>query len=140
MAIIWQHNIIPCEGEAVAVKVVSGASTGIALTTGRLLSAAASDNATNVKASAGTLFYIKLYSAASALRYLKLYDKATAPTSADTPFLTQVLQPNANLFLDWYGGRTFLLGLGFRLTTGVLDNDAGALTAGDVLAMNVEYV
>ena len=103
----------------------------------RLLSAAASDNATLVKGSATYLRRITGYNAAAAGRYLKLYDKATAPASTDTPRKTYYLPATLAFALDL--DDYFLTGLGFRLTVGNADNDATNLTAGDILGLNVDY-
>jgi hypothetical protein len=55
----------------------------------RLVSAAASTNATSAKAAPAQVHSVVGYNAAAALRYLKLYDKASAPTvGTDTPFMT----------------------------------------------------
>ncbi|MGY3392937.1 hypothetical protein ACVWW6_005528 [Bradyrhizobium sp. USDA 3311] len=117
----------------------TSASGGIS-TTNRLLSAAATTNATNAKGSAGRLYSIQGYNAATAVRYLKLYNKATAPTvGTDTPVKTLVLPPGGFAF-DWPIGYSFGTGIGYGLTTGSADNDTGALTAGDVLGLNLDYV
>lgn len=105
--------------------------------TGRLLSAAASDNATLVKA--GNIFLSRAtgYNAAAAARYLKLYDKATAPASTDVPRKTLYLPPTSAFSLDM--NDFFVLGLGYRITVGSADNDTAALTAGDILGLNLDY-
>lgn len=105
----------------------------------RLLTAAASTNDTLVRAGIGDLFRIQGYNTNAAARYLKLYNKATAPTSADTPIMTRRLAPQSEFVLDFPTPFYFSLGIGYRLTTGVADADTGALTAGDVEAMNIAY-
>lgn len=111
------------------------------MSTGRLLSVAASTNSTNVKASAGRVYAIQGYNAANAVRYFKLYNKATAPTvGTDTPVKTLALPPGVGFAFDWSRGYAFATGIGFGLTTGAADNDTGALTAADVLGINVDYV
>lgn len=108
--------------------------------TSRLLSAAASVNATLVKNSAGVVYRVSGYNANAAARYLKLYDKATAPTvGTDTPFWTEYLAPQSKFTVDLPSGLYFDLGIGYGLTTGGADNDTGALTAGDILALNLAY-
>ena len=108
--------------------------------TARLVSAAASTNATVVKASAGKVFTITGYNAAAALRYLKLYNKATAPTvGTDTPVFTYVLPATAAFQFQIPGGFQFATGIGFALTTGVADADTGALTLADVTALHINY-
>lgn len=107
--------------------------------TSRITSAAASTNATVAKASAGDLFMVSGYNAAGAMRYLKFYDKATSPTvGTDTPVLTLPLPPGTAFAYD-FPSRYFANGISYALTTGVADADTGALTAADVLALNVGY-
>jgi hypothetical protein len=105
--------------------------------TARLLSAAASDNATLIQAGNVQLRRITGYNAAAAGRYLKLYDKATAPASTDTPRKTYYLPATSAFALDL--NDYFQFGLGYRLTTGSADNDTAALTSGDILGLNLDY-
>lgn len=113
---------------------------GLVKSTSRILSAAASTNATLAKNDQGTLWHVTGYNAAAAARYLKFYDKASAPTvGADTPILTFYLPAAAAFRLDWPKGRYFNTGIAYALTTGRADADTGALTAGDIEALNVEY-
>lgn len=106
----------------------------------RLPSAAASVNATLVKATPGRVFRVFGRNNAAAIRYLKIYDKASAaPTvGTDTPLLTIPLAPSSP-FNEFFGedGILFATGIGYALTTGVADNDAGALTAADVLGLHL---
>lgn len=119
----------------------SAASGGIA-STSRLVSAAASTNATNVKASAGRIYSIQLYNAATTIRYLKLYNKASSPTvGTDTPVKTIPLPPSTGMILDWANlGYYFSTGISYALTTGSGDSDTGALTAADVVGLGIDYV
>lgn len=110
-----------------------------AIKTGRILSAAASTNATVFKAANGTVKCVTGYNAAAAARYLKFYDKATAPTvGTDTPRKTIYLPAATGFALnmdDYYGQ-----GISIAITTGGPDADTGALTAADVLGLNVDYI
>ena len=117
-------------------------STGGQLLIARLLSAAANTNSTLVKSSAGKLFSITGYNAATSVRYLKLYNKASAPTvGTDTPVATIALAPSAAFHINWADiGLTFATGIGFGLTTGSADADTGAPTAGDIVGLNAYYV
>lgn len=109
-------------------------------TTNRLLSAAASTNATNVKGSAGDLFKIKGRNTAAAARYLKLYNKATAPTvGTDTPVQTYFLAAGADFEITFDTPYYFSLGIGFGLTVNAADADTTALTAGDIVCQNIVY-
>lgn len=105
----------------------------------RLVSAAASTNATLVKSTPGDVHKIRGFNANAAARYLKLYNKATAPTvGTDVPFMTIYL-PATSSFEVNLDGLYFSLGIGFGLTTAAADADVGALTAADVLALNITY-
>lgn len=116
---------------------VSGTASAAATTPARLLSSAASDNATSAFAAAETLRHVFGKCNRSSDCYLKLYDKATAPASTDTPKLTLPLPAGAGFAFDFPQGVSFTLGLGYRITTGTADNDTGAVAAGDVTAMNI---
>lgn len=109
-----------------------------AASSSRLLSAAGSVNATVVKAGPGMLVRIQGYNARGSAVYLKLYDKATAPAATDTPVKTFYLPATAAFDLET--PFVFTTGIGYRLTTGGADNDTGALTAADILALNVDYI
>jgi hypothetical protein len=117
------------------------ATSGGLGTPNRLVSAAAGNNATLVKATAGRIYKITGYSAATALRFLKLYNKATAPVvGTDTPVDTFALPASSSFDID-FGllGRSFATGIGFGLSTGAADADTGALVAGDILAVNTYF-
>lgn len=109
----------------------------VATNTHRLLSATADVNATLVKGSSGAVHRVQGYNNNAAARFLKLYDKATAPSQADTPRKTIRLAPTANF--DYELHDSYQLGIGYRITTAAADNDTGALTAGDIVAMNIDY-
>lgn len=107
--------------------------------TSRIVSAAASTNATVAKASAGRVFTITGRNVNAAARFLKIYNKATAPVvGTDTPTHTIPLAPTANFSFS-LEGRYFSTGIAYALTTGVADADAGALTAGDIIGLNIDY-
>jgi hypothetical protein len=111
------------------------------LSVSRLIAAAGSNqDQTQVKASAGQIFGWDIYCTQAAARYVKIYNKA-APTSADTPVLTLLIPGNAagaGNNKEIANGISFGTAIGFRITTGYADNDAGTATAGDVI-VNVEY-
>jgi hypothetical protein len=111
--------------------------TPSATATVRLLTAAASDNPTLVKSSAGTVTQVSGLSAAAGTRFLKMYDKATTPASTDTPRMTYPIPAGSAFVFDCRD--SYANGIGFRITTGVADNDTGALTSGDIVALNVDY-
>lgn len=115
-------------------------SAGLA-TVARLVSAAASTNAGTVKTSAGRLYKLHGYNAATAVRFLKLYNKASAPTvGTDVPVATIPLKPSDSFDLDLIPiGQYFPTGIAYALTTGAADADTGALTAADVVGLAFWY-
>ena len=111
----------------------------------RLVSAAGTTNATLVNGGYTKLHAVNLVCASAAAKFLKIYDKASAPTvGTDTPVATFQLVPTAV-----NGGLTSInlnespihlrSGLAYALTGALADNDTTALTAADVVAMNVVY-
>ncbi len=106
--------------------------------THRLLSAAASTNATSITAAHGTVTHISGYNARASAVFLKFYDKAAAPTvGTDTPRKTLRLNNAANfdyILEDYYGA-----GIAYALTTAAADADTGALTAADIVCLNIDY-
>lgn len=118
------------------------AYTGLpAVSTARILSAAATTNATVVKASAGAIKGVQGYNARASAVYLKLYNKATSPTvGTDTPVKTLYLPATSAFVFDFPAGYAFATGIALAMTTVGTDADATALTAADVLALNVDYL
>lgn len=105
----------------------------------RLPSAAASANATLVRAGAGRVYEINGQNAKAAVVYLKLYDKATTPTvGTDVPVYTMACAASGPFRFD-LGGFQFTLGIGYGLTTDAADAGTTALTAADVLGLNIAY-
>lgn len=118
---------------------VAGTIANYPNATSRIISAAATTNATSAKAAAGRLYTVIGYNAAATARYLKFYNKASAPTvGTDTPIFTIYLPPTTSVALD-FPGFHFTTGIAYALTTGSADADTGALTAADVLGLNVSY-
>lgn len=102
---------------------VAGAAGGA--TPFHLLSAA-STNATNIKASAATLYYAKAVNTTATTYYLKFYDKATTPAPASDASLVKLTLPvpaNGQVDLNAAVGAAFANGLGIALTAGQADND-----------------
>jgi hypothetical protein len=106
--------------------------------THRLLSAAASVNATLVQAGPTVLTGITCVNGA-AITYLKLYDKATAPAGSDTPRRTILIPANATYTFESSLGMVFGLGLGYRLTAAAADADTTAVASAAILCLNIDY-
>lgn len=106
----------------------------------RLPSALGTTNAAVAKATPGTVFGITAYNASAAVKFVKLYQKATAPTvGTDTPFMTFAIGPSQGLALDFGTGVVFTLGIAVAITGLAADTDATAVTAGDIVGLNVQY-
>lgn len=106
----------------------------------KLLSSAATTNATLVKASAGRAYRFKGKNNVASVRYLKLFNKATAPvTGTDTPTETFILEPNAPFDIIFEKGRYFATGVGFAITGAIADNDNTAIAAGDIIGLMIYY-
>jgi hypothetical protein len=106
--------------------------------TGRLLSSAATTNATVVKNSSGDVQKIILRNTSASDRFLKLYDKATAPTvGTDTPRDTYSLPAGGYLTLDV--NEHFVTGIAYAITGAAADADTTPILAGDIVCMNIHY-
>ena len=105
----------------------------------RLVSAAATVNPTIVKASGGRVYKITGQNAATAIKYIKLYNKATAPAETDTPVATFAVAASAPFTIEFDAGLYFSAGISYRLTGANADADTTALTAADILSLNVFY-
>jgi len=109
--------------------------------TSRIISSAATTNATSAKASAGNVHLITGRNTSASVLYLKLYNKASAPTvGTDTPVMTIPL-PATSAFptIEWPNGYYFSTGIAYAITTGSADADTGAVAAGDVIGLNLNY-
>jgi len=108
--------------------------------TGRLLSSAATTNATVVKSSAGDLFKIIGNNTVASKRYLKLYSKGTAPTvGTDTPVITICLLASAAFDFSFTAGMYFANGISYAITGAAADADTTAIGAGDIECLNFGY-
>jgi len=98
------------------------------------LNSAATTNATNSKATAGSLFEISASNMTASIKYLKLYNKATAPTvGTDVPVLTIPIPANGMAALEFgANGKRFTTGIAFAITGLQAIADATAVAAGDV--------
>lgn len=103
-----------------------------------ILAAAANQDSTVVKASAGNVYSITVHNENAAVRYLKLYDKATGPTSADTPIRRIPLRPDTLYHFTFDTPIKFTAGISFRVTTGLADSDTGAATTQETV-VNIDY-
>ena len=107
----------------------------------RLLSAAGTDNATQVSDGPVDVAFVQGLNAAAATRWLKLYDTyvGATPASTDTPKMSIAI-PASSFFSFYLGGLRFAPKFGYRLTVNGADNDATAVTAADIQGLNIAYL
>lgn len=99
------------------------------------VNAAASNNATSLKASAGNIFEIDLYNAATYPVFAKFYNKASAPAPAtDNSLLvwTAPIAAGTRLSRSFAYGFQFSTGIAYAITKLQSDTDNTSLVAGDV--------
>lgn len=104
------------------------------------LTAAATVNATSLKASAGSLYAVSVTNTSGAPIHLKLYNKATAPTvGTDIPVVTISVPANSEVTREFGRvGRRFSLGIAYALTANQATADATAVAAGSLVA--IDYI
>ena len=103
-----------------------------------ILSSAAGTNATNIKATTGTLYQITCSNVGAAAAFVKLFNTAAAPTVGTTvPALTMAVPANGvplNINFDALGMR-FSAGISLSITNLVADSDATAVAAAQIKIM-----
>lgn len=93
--------------------------------------AAASTNAANIKAVAGTVTGWKIYNDTEYPIYVKLFDKNTVPIpGTDTPKQTIGIDAGVGEVTN-SAGFIYTTGIGIAITKGILDNDPTPVAAGD---------
>jgi hypothetical protein len=115
-----------------------GRTTG-GLTVHRRLSTGT--DSTNVKASAGQLFWGFVTNANASARFIKFYNTASTPTlGSGTPVLTFLIPPGSSglQITAEQGLAAFSSGIGYTLSTGVADANAVAVAA-DEIVVNLGY-
>jgi hypothetical protein len=125
---LYVKQQVQTTGGATAYKLISAATT----------------NATNIKASAGTIYGIQAYNTSTTtIAYLKIYNKASAPTvGTDVPVKVIALPFSAT-----GGGSNVPItpvgialgtGISFAITGGIADSDTTAVTVSQVV-VNIDY-
>lgn len=115
--------------QAVPIKVQAVANG----TTSSRVNAAASTNATSLKASAGNVFQIDLFNVAAYDVFFKFYNKASAPTvGTDTPTWTIPIKAGTGFSVRFPFGKSFATGIAYATTKLQADSDTTVLVAGDV--------
>jgi hypothetical protein len=102
-------------------------------TTSSRINAAASTNATSLKASAGQVYSIDVFNVAAYDVFLKFYNKASAPTvGTDTPVWTIPIKAGAGYSNVFPLGKAFSTGIAYAITKLQADSDTTAVAALDV--------
>lgn len=135
-------SALPAGSNVVGSTVPSQNATVGSGTTAHSLIAAATINATVVKAAAGKLIGGLLKNVSAAVRYVKLYNKATAPVpGTDVPILRIPLNAGETVNLNSIlgtTGHTFSAGISYVIVVNQADADATVVAAGDVV-VNLVY-
>ena len=109
------------------------ATTTSAGTTNTRVVAAATTNATNLKASAGNIFSIRVFNVAAYDVFLKLYNKASSPTvGTDTPVWTIPIKAGTGFSEHFHLGYQLGTGISYAITKLQADSDTTAVAASDV--------
>lgn len=97
------------------------------------IKAAASTNATSVKASAGQVYGWALYNNTAAAKFVKIYNKASSPTvGTDTPAFTIIVPASGGTNVEWSNGIPLGTGIALAITGVVSDGDTTAVAVDDV--------
>jgi hypothetical protein len=124
--------LVACTGCSAAstVSLVPEATGGLSA---KHFVAAASDNATNLKAGAGQIYSIDGYNNAAYPVYFKLYNSASSPTGCGATNLFKVvgLQAGTQHTLQSEEGYALGTGIGYCLTKGIADSDDTAVLLSD---------
>lgn len=110
-----------------------GASTSGGTNDFHLVSAA-SNNATNIKNSAGQVYGYEIYNTNAAVRFVKLYNKSSAPNPAsDSPFRTIAVPAGGRAHFHSTTGLALGNGISLATVTGISDTDNTSVGAGDLV-------
>jgi len=97
---------------------------------------AATDNATNVKASAGQVYSITAFNLNASPRYLKFHNTAGTPTAGSGVVRTVLIPGNtsgAGAVINIDKGLAFSTGIGISIVTGIADSNTTAISASEVV-------
>lgn len=97
--------------------------------------AAASTNATSLKASAGQLYSVDIFNNAAYPVYFKLYNTASAPSSCGATNLAKVVgtQAGTQHTIKTEQGWAFATGIGYCLVKNIVDSDNTAVLLSDAV-------
>jgi len=129
--------LVNCTGCSAGSTVSLIPATSGGLTMGHLV-AAATNNATSLKGSAGQLYAASVYNNAGYPVYLKFCNKATACTcgtnsGSDTILFTVAAQAGTEREIHTEEGIAFSTGIGYCVVKGITDTDNTSLAASDAV-------
>ncbi len=133
-------------GQAAGAPINGTAQSGGVAPLARIVSSAATTNATIAKASAGRVYRVFACNTTTTAVYLKFYNVITTPVPGTTPVFVSRALPAAGaaggLACQSFDvadiGWSFSTGIAFALTTGNADTDATAPAAGAVTQLSVD--
>jgi hypothetical protein len=103
--------------------------------------AAATNNAANIKASAGKVMNVSIANYKAAAILVKFYNKSTAPVpGTDAPLFSVIVPATASKEIEWGPwGKYFATGIGISMTGAATDADNTSLAANDA-RVDVDYI
>lgn len=105
----------------------------------KMAASAATTNATLIKALPGQVHMCEGLNTTAAAKYVKLYDLARLPVvGTDVPKVTIGCPPSTGFALNQEGLK-FVNGIALAITGLPADNDATAVAAGDITALDISY-
>jgi len=126
-------------GAPVTIVAATPTATANGATSSRV-KAAATTNATSLKASAGQIYSIDVFNNAAYTVYLKLYNKASAPTvGTDTPSWTMPIASGGGFSREFPRGKTFTTGIAYAITKLEVDTDT-TVVAVDDLTGSIDWI
>jgi hypothetical protein len=126
-------------GAPVTIMAALPTATANGSTSSRV-NAAASTNATSLKASAGQIYNIDVFNPAAYTVFLKIYNKASAPTvGTDTPVWTIPIPAGGGFSKFFPLGKTLGTGIAYAITKLQADSDTTVVVAGD-LTGSIDWV
>ena len=111
--------------------------------TGFRMNSAASNNATSLKASAGTLYALYAVNLNAAVRYVKFYNKASSPAPGTDNALLVAVFPipasttGAGFSINLDPGLDFSTGIAYAVVTGASDTDNTSVAANEIFLVGV---
>jgi len=102
------------------------------------LVSAATTNATNIKASAGTVNGWYIYNSNASARKIAFHNTAGTPTAGTSVYLSIVIPGLAAANVSFPDGIAFNTGIAITTVTGLVESDATAVALNDLI-INIYY-